>query len=205
MASKTYPELLELLHRRDHQLVAMYPYGSRVYETAMADSDSDYITVLHRMPNKHQIIDRDNCSFIIHDKLSLQHGIWAHEPYALECLFLPKDKVLKESNPWDFTLNLRVLRETFSQKASHSFVKAKKKIDVEKDIKRGKKSLFHSLRIITFGIQIATHGKIVNYQEANPYWWDIWTNPSTDWLDYQKAFRPIYNGLSTKFREVCPK
>lgn len=199
-----YEKLLEVLRKRDEHIVAMYPYGSHVYGTNVEGSDEDFITVLKYMPERHQLIERDDVSFVIHDQTSLQRGIWAHEPYALETYFLPPSRHLKHT-PWDFKLNLHALREAFSQKASHAFVKAKKKIDLEADYKRGKKSLFHSVRILTFGIQIATSGKITDYAAANDYWWDIYTNPSVKWADYQREFRPIYNGLCTKFREVAPK
>jgi hypothetical protein len=199
-----YQELLVALKKRDDQVVAMYPYGSKVYGTAVTGSDEDYITVLRYMPEKHEILDRDDFSFVIHNEQTFQRGLWAHECYALECFFLDPSLRLKD-RPWDFSLDKRVLRESISQKASHSFVKAKKKFEVEGDFKRGKKSLFHSLRILSFGHQVATEGKIINYQAANDWWWEIWTNPSLKWIDYQTIYRPIYNGLCTKFKEVCPK
>lgn len=199
-----YHQLLGLLRKRDAQVVAMYPYGSKVYGTAVEGSDEDYITVLKYMPEKHEILDREGYSFVIHDEQSFQRGLWAHESYALECFFLDPSLRLKDAL-WDFTLDKRALRESISQKASHSFVKAKKKFEVEGDFKRGKKSLFHSLRILTFGTQVAETGKIHNYQAANDMWWEIWTNPSNKWIDYQSVYRPIYNGLCTKFREACPK
>jgi len=199
-----YETLLKSLRKHDEQVVAIYPYGSRVYGTAVADSDEDFITVLKRMPERHEILDRDGFSFVLHDPTTFQRGIWAHEPYALECYFLDPSLKLKD-RVWDFKLEKRVIRESFSQKASHSFVKAKKKFEVEGDFKRGKKSLFHSLRIMTFGCQIAEHGKITDYQAANDWWWEMWTNPSNKWMDYQSTYRPIYNGLCTRFRELCPK
>lgn len=199
-----YNTLLDSLRKPDYQLEAMYPYGSRVYGTAVEGSDQDFITVLKNMPNRHEILDREGYSFILHDATTFQRGLWAHECYAIECFFLDSSQKLKDRE-WDFKVDKRVLRESFSQKASHSFVKAKKKIEVERDFKRGKKSLFHSLRILTFGIQVATTGEIQDYQAANDWWWEIYTNPSETWEDYLKIYRPVYNGLCTKFREVCPK
>lgn len=199
-----YNTLLDSLRKRDEQVVALYPYGSHVYGTAVAGSDEDFITVLKHIPDKHIILDRPPFSFVIHDALSFQRGLWAHEPYAIESYFLDRSLKLKDA-VWDFKLDKRALREAFSQKASHSFVKAKKKFEVEGDFKRGKKSLFHALRILTFGTQVATEGRITNYQAANDHWWEIWTNPSNKWIDYQSVYRPIYNGLCTQFREACPK
>ncbi|KAL9646506.1 hypothetical protein ABK040_006565 [Willaertia magna] len=64
-------------------------------------------------------------------------------------------------------------RKPISAKSNNSFVKAKKKIIVEKELKIGLKSLFHSLRILHFGIQIAKHGKIINFEEATELYKDI--------------------------------
>ena len=208
MTSNKYNLLLNVLRKPDNKVLAMYEYGSHVYGTNVDGSDEDFIVVLSHARETHELIERENKSFVIHDTTSLQRGIWAHEPYALETFFLPPKRRLKEVESlikWDFKLDLRVLRESFSQKASHSWVKAKKKIEVEADYKRGKKSLFHSLRILTFGMQIAQYGKVVDYSAANEFWWDIYTNPSVKYEDYLKQFRPIYNGLCTKFRELAPK
>lgn len=203
--SDKYTDLLAVLRKPDPKVLCMYTYGSHVYGTNVEGSDEDYIVVLSHARETHELIERDNKSFVIHDETSLQRGIWAHEPYALETYFLASKHRLKDTVKWDFKLETRVLRESFSQKASHSWVKAKKKIEVEADYKRGKKSLFHSLRILTFGLQLAEEGKITDFGAANEWWWDIYTNPSTKYEDYLKQFRPIYNGLCTKFREAAPK
>ena len=204
LVTQSLQTILTLLKKQDTQVLAVYPYGSHVYGTNLEDSDEDFIVVLKHNPNKHDILDVGSLSFVLHDQQSFQRGLWAHEAYALECYFLDPRRKIKDF-VWDFSLDKRALRESIAQKASHSFVKAKKKIEVEADFKRGKKSLFHSLRLLNFGTQVARDGKITNYTAANDWWWEIWTNPSTSWVDYQKVYRPIYNGLCTGFREVCTK
>lgn len=80
---------------------------------------------------------------------------------------------------------------------------------------RGKKSLFHSLRILMFGIQIAQFGKIVNYEEvcsdlmklirkANELWKEIDSDPSVEWDHYHQKYKKEFNRLKSKFREVAP-
>lgn len=203
--------IFHILGKKEERVLGLFRYGSFVYETNVDDSDQDFIVVLQSVRNPHNIIERNfkgqKYSFVPHTEISFQRGLWAHEPYALETFFLPKCHVVKPYvKTWDFSnVDKKILRHSFSQKASHSYVKAKKKLDVEKDIKRGKKSLFHSLRILTFGIQIAKYNTIVNYKEANDYWWDIWTSPETSWETIEKKYRPIYNKLCTNFREICPK
>lgn len=124
--SDKYSDLLTVLRKPDDKVLAMYTYGSHVYGTNVEGSDEDYIVVLSHVRETHDLVERDNKSFVIHDKTSLQRGIWAHEPYALETYFLPEKHRLKATIEWDFKLEKRVLRESFSQKASHAWVKAKK-------------------------------------------------------------------------------
>jgi predicted nucleotidyltransferase len=68
-----------------------------------------------------------------------------------------------------------------------------------------KKSLWHSFRIIYFGIQLATTGKIINYSEANYLYDDIVLNSSNDVEYYKQIFLKSHNELMTKFRLVAPK
>lgn len=201
-----YSDLLRVLRRTDDQIIGLYKYGSMVYGSNTETSDEDYILILKRGQSG-TILDYGNKSFVVHTPTSFQRGLWAHEPYALETFFLPADMVFKSGHIWDFgKIDLSVLRHSFSAKSSHSFVKAKKKIDVEKDFYRGKKSLFHSLRILDFGIQLAEHGKVQDFTSATErWWWDIYTDPSESWETYKVKYRPIHNGLLTRFREVSPK
>jgi hypothetical protein len=125
-----------------------------------------------------------------------------HKVHALEAYFLP-DGICR--GQFQLKINLKVLRNTLSEKASHSFVKAKKKIDKEKDFYVGWKSLFHSLRILNFGAQIAETGAINDYAAANHHWFDILHNPQYEWAYLEEKYKPIYNELATRFRKAAPK
>lgn len=203
--------LSNLFRKTEEKILGLFRYGSFVYGTNLDDSDRDYIIILSHVRNPHNIIEKEyegmKFSLVPHTEITFQRGLWAHEPYAMETFFLPGKDILKPyEKSWDLErVDKKVLRHSFAQKASHSYVKAKKKLEVEGDIKRGKKSLFHSLRILSFGIQLAKFDKIVDYSEANEFWWDIWTSPETGWSAMEKKYRPVYNKLSTNFREVCPK
>lgn len=181
----------------------IYAYGSRVYGTEHPDSDYDYIVVAD--------IDQDIIETLenvtIYSRAAFQKAIDEHEISVLECLFLPADKVLKRTLNFRFDLNLPQLRHSISKKASNSWVKCKKKLTVEKDFDAyaGKKSLWHSLRIISFGTQIALNGKIENYDAINRLYSDIVHNPSCDWVYYKKAYKPLYNQMMTEFRKLAPK
>lgn len=98
------------------------------------------------------------------------------------------------------------IRQRFSATASNSWAKAHKKMTVEKDldIYRGQKSLFHSLRILMFANQLCEYGWIVNFEEANDYWWKIYSKRLT-WDEYKAEYKPIYNELRSKLARLAPK
>lgn len=199
-----------MINLNSDDCVAMYLYGSRVYGTEQSDSDYDYVFI------SKSAIDTEmkqgyGSDYKIISPSKFQELIDEHNITALECLFLSNDNILKSpSNPWIFELNLKNLRHSISTKTSHSWVKAKKKMEspyewAEEEFHRGKKSLFHSFRILLYGIQIAEHGKIVDYSSANHIFEDIMTDPSKDWNHYYLKWKKVHNGLSTQFKVLAPK
>lgn len=130
-----------------------------------------------------------------------------HHITALECYFLPQIHTYHCDQTFDFKLNLQQLRKSISEKASHSWVKAKKKFEIEDDRKIyiGKKSLFHSMRIIDFGIQIARYGKIEYYNSGVDLWLRIKDIQSEKWKDYEAEFKPLFNEMMSEFRKWAPK
>ena len=184
----------------------IYQYGSRVYGCNSSCSDYDVIMVSEYYEGKAEL-DEDEISCTLYGITQFKEQLKKHEISALECLYLPEDKVLKSWINFDHKISLPALRKSISAKASNSFVKAKKKLTVKKDYDKyiGLKSLFHSLRIIMFGIQIATHGKIIDYTAANDYWSSILSEPQSDWEYLKAKYKPIHNQLMTEFRKLAPK
>lgn len=185
----------------------IYKYGSRVYGTHSKDSDHDFVVI-------HDDVDCEH-----HDKkfsinyLSLHSFLKKIDEYdimALECLFLDKSLMLKEMLNFDKDIpnpiDLGKLRTSISQKASHSWVKAKKKFEVENDLSAARKSLFHSFRIINFGIQIAKYGKIANYSSLKGMWFlDFKDLTTEEWLKKKGVFKISHNAAMTEFRKLAPK
>lgn len=197
-------DLLNKFNLSENKIIALFPYGSRVYGTAGINSDYDFIAILENNYKSNDADTVDNLTMHYYDAAVFKSQIQQHKISSLECIFLPNDKVLKY-HKFDFTLNLSTLRYSISEKASHSWVKSKKKFEVTKEFYIAKKSLFHSLRIIDFGIQIATHNKIINYSSVNSIWFDIYNNPSESWSDYKEKYQPYYNNQMTNFRKLAAK
>lgn len=197
-------EIEQLGYNLLDNIIGCYMYGSTVYGTDREDSDVDFIVVDRDQlqPEKKKTEGVVDLNFYSEEKF--KQMLEEHDIAALECMFLPSKfvSVNKIAMP---ELNLPKLRASISRTASNSFVKCKKKLIVEHDYYIGKKSLWHSLRILMFGIQIAQHGRIVDYSEANSLWPEIVLCDKNDWEHYKFKYKGLHNQLSTEFRKLAPK
>lgn len=187
------------------KILGIYQYGSRLYGTASEDSDWDFVVVVDGLVGDEYYKQHETEEFDIHlmtlkhyNKLLLEHNIM-----ALECYYqqYPIMKCQVE-----FQMSLPLLRKSISSVVNNSWVKARKKIEiVEEDSYIGIKSLFHALRIISFGISIAKENKI--YYSKAPVSLDlilhVYNQGSYELLN--TTYKPIFNKLMTEFRIVAPK
>lgn len=196
-----------------YNAAAVFPYGSAVYKNKKPE-DHDFII----------ISDKDNFqeSFILNEiKIEVTNYsnedfkrlLNNHEISILECIFINhKNKYLnegihKEIN--DFNIDKAKLRESISSKSSNSYVKAKKKITIEKDfdLKISLKSLWHSIRMIDFGIQIIENG-FIDPTQSNKLYDNILKDYlilNNDWDRINEKYKPIFNTTSSHFKKICPK
>lgn len=198
--------VIALAGYNDYEVFGLYKYGSRVYGCANEASDFDYILVVDKPVDKEEIGTSVNIN--VYSLVRFLEKLTLHDIDALECACLSKkDMLINRLSFNDLIIRKPILRRSVSEKASHSFVKAKKKLTIEKDFNPyiGKKSLFHSLRIINFGTQIAQHGRIIDYSSANNFWNEIVNNPINDWQYYKDKYQPVYNSMMTAFRKLAPK
>lgn len=193
-------------------ILNIYPYGSRVYGVADEQSDTDLILVSDFSHEQETQCSLCGTDLTIWTAAEFQRLLDAHEPSALECHFLPDEMAIR-SREFAFQLDLEKLRRAFSEKSSNSWVKAKKKIEVHGEWRIGLKSLFHSMRLLEFGIQIAREGRITDYGAANEYWRTIrnqqmglagFIRNFTSWYDYKEYWQPKYNKLRSDFRVAAP-
>ncbi len=214
-----YDVILKDFYLEDNEVVAVYPYGSRVYGTNRDDSDYDFIVVLKNVKVDSDRLDsRENTiSITIYSEETFKERINEHKIFALECLFCPKELVLKNKLDFSFKLNKSNLRHSISEKCSKDWNQAKKRFSDSQGINpvtgetyvrkiyEGKKSLFHCFRMIDFAIQIIEKGKIENYSSCNELWEELYTNPSEDWNHYKEKYYDPYNARIIEFRKLAPK
>lgn len=185
------------------QDVSLIPFGSRVYGTHRETSDYDFIGIIpdNRMKDTGTEYRMEKLNVHMFNGYHFKKNMLKHKIEALEAFFHSEFEI----NRFKFELDLVNLRHEISSKSSHSFVKAKKKIIVEKEYHLGWKSLFHSLRILNFGIQVAKNSKISDYSAANKYWEEINSDKCIDWDILKEKYQPVFNELASEFRKLAPK
>jgi predicted nucleotidyltransferase len=193
-------ELAKLIKVSETDIWNAYPYGSRVYGTANENSDHDFIVVLgHLRTGTNDIIFGNKVNVVLHDTSTFRNSLEKASPAALECWFLPEKLKLKEYyRPKDYKINKTKVKEYFLAKAANDF----KKFSKGSDFYIAKKTLFHSLRVLTFGISIVKNGTISDYSCANKYWEDIYTDPSILLDEYKIKWLPTYLELSDKLKTM---
>lgn len=181
----------------------IYVFGSRVYGTSTFGSDWDFIVVANTSVSNQEIKSGD---FNIHilTPQDFEKNLKNHHPGAIECYFTPNEFKLLEKDDFDFKLSIPSLRHSFSHVSSNSWVKAKKKIN-QGDYYIGVKSLFHSLRIPMFGIQIAKFGKIIDFSVANKLHDKLFSRNDWTWEELDSNFRELRNTILSDFRNSAHK
>ena len=208
MKMLSYKDLLsQLPDISDSDILAVYPYGSRVYGSSRAMSDYDFIIITKNLTQDTLTLN-NHIHATMYSYKDYINRLDDHEISILECMSLPREMMVKAIvHPQLDFIDVEKLRVSISTKSSNSLVKAKKKITLYDDRESkyiGLKSLFHSLRMIRFAIQLARFGKIVDFGECNELY-DQMLNEPLDWDYLLEKYKPIHNAWCTEFRVLSPK
>jgi hypothetical protein len=192
----------------NNNITHIYRYGSQVYGTNHANSDDDYVFITKEKIN----IPDDNISTFTLDEFV--EGVAKCNIACLESYFQNRTSgnILKHDFYLpDIEIDQEVLRRSISAIASNAWAKCKKKLTVEKDYNEyvALKSLFHSLRILDYGIQIATFGYIHAYDSMNFLYYDLFQmsklyKKAELWQKIDEKYKPLRNQKHSKFKLMCP-
>ena len=184
------------------RVLNIYLFGSRVYGNASNNSDWDVIMIAKTSSPETEIkTDKFNIHILTADRF--QDSLDQHNIRSIECVMAPDWAKLQEVHSFKFNLIQNRLRHSVSHMNSNSWVKAKKKIN-QGDYYIGVKSLWHSIRIVMYGIQIAKSGHIADWQCANDIWKELSSKKWT-WTELDERFRKINNSLLSEFRTLAIK
>lgn len=198
-------DIASVIELKEHRIENVYLYGSRVYGTNRIDSDYDIKVIAYSM-----MVDKEfhEGEYNIHVTTPdiFRDKLFQHDISALECINAPKFARIQIKKNYNFVFNVRKLKKMILSQAYTAWRKAEHRIN-NGDLIRGEKSLFHCFRILTFGMQLVKHRKIVDFSEANVYWEQI-SNLSEEkdynfeWEYYRSNFKPKYNKLHHCFRKA---
>lgn len=187
-------------------VLAIFPYGSRVYGTAGKNSDYDYIIVMKAAILSNGAFRNNAISSsdrqiqgVVYSRGGFIDAINNYEIGALECLSLPENMVVDKK--WPFKVSKWVTEDMVKSiivKASNSRHNADQQSkNGNKYI--GKKGMYQSLRILMFGLQLKEHGKIVDFTVGNELYDEIMRieDAEFDTRDYFDQF----SELLTEIRE----
>ena len=180
MRTITMAEILEVTKLHPLKVKNVYLFGSRVYGSAGIDSDYDLIVVANSMQEAAEIRSGD-LNIHIHTPDKFRKDLFDFDMHNLECLFAPDFARIQMKVPVvdaNFKIKPEQLKFKAMSQSYNSFHKAKLKF-LDEDFYTGGKSLYHSLRILMFAIQIlGINRRIYNFGEAN----DIWKKVQNDIL-----------------------
>lgn len=197
--------------------IARYPRGSVVYGTFEGGiSDYDWLVVvdnafasfLDKFPKGIYQDTKDNNDYEFITEHNFIQRLANNEIDMLECVFSrPETCDGKYKKVVDDYFDKWKLRQSISSICSNSWVKCKKKLTVEKDynLRIAQKSLWHSLRLYMFGIQIARNGMIVDWGQANGLWKQIRNADTPTWDYYKAEYQDMFNHLRSEFVKLCEK
>jgi len=156
------------------EVLAIYPYGSKVYGTDDEYSDSDFIIVmksgmLSDGSFKSNAISNSDRTIqgVLYSRGGFIDAINNYDISVMECLSLPKDKVIKDV--WGFKLpkiDSKAMGKSIISKASNSLHICRRQHKFEQyDL--AKRGLYHSLRVLDFGLQLKEYGSVIDLSSTN--------------------------------------
>ena len=179
----------------------IYLYGSRIYGTYEEGSDYDVLVVASSL-DRHREIKEDKYNIHIHTPDKFNDDLWKYRMVNMECIYAPSFAKLQERMDFSkFTPDKNKLKKYVLTQSHDSWMKGKMKLR-EGDIVRGTKSIFHSLRMLLFGLQILEHGEIIDFSEANYYWQEVSEGDHCEWEYFKDKFLPRKRDLEKIMREA---
>jgi predicted nucleotidyltransferase len=186
--------LLRLLKRPDVALLV--PVGSRVYGTARPDSDHDFLAVVES--GRDDLLYAPDVNVTVKARASFEQALRDHSMFAMEAHFAPT-RLVEGSFP--FKLDRRALWSAVEKKSAEDFAKAEKRYDEEPTAMA--KKLFHSVRVVDFGVQLCERGRLEDFMVSAPVWAAVSAQIGADWAELCAAVAPSREARLERLRGLC--
>lgn len=198
-------KIKDLVGLPEWKILNIYLYGSRVYGTSHYDSDFDFLVLANSLDRDREI-KNGRYNIHIHTPDKFQDDLWVYNMVNLECVFAPEFARVQETIEYRkaFGFDPIKFKRSILKQSHNSWMKSKMKFR-EMDIERATKSLFHSMRILLFGIQLLDEGEIFDFSEANYYWEEIRSVDEHRWNFFKEKFLPRKKDLEEMLMDMKPK
>lgn len=193
----TKEEIIKASGLHPSRVLNIYIFGSRVYLNVNKNSDWDIIIIAKTSsPETELVVGNLNIHILTVDRF--KNGLDQHNIRNIECIMSPDWAKLQELHDFNFNIDLIKLRHSISHSNSNSWVKSKKKL-LKGEYYIGIKSIWHSMRIAMFGIQLSKNKMINDWSCANNIWIELNSKKWT-WNELDLRFRNYNNELLHEFR-----
>lgn len=199
--------------KEKYNAFAIFSYGSAVYENKKP-ADYDFIVISDKDYFQESFIHNGiNLEISNYNQKEFFNLLNDHDISMIECIKIDHPKKYINNEITNLVKNFEIskdkLRIAISSKSSNSYVKAKKKLIVEEDfdINISLKSLWHSFRILDFGIQIVEKG-FIEPTSQNKLYDEILKDYlllGNNWESIHDKYKKEHNKLNSQFKLLCPK
>ncbi|ARF11285.1 putative nucleotidyltransferase [Klosneuvirus KNV1] len=211
-----------LQYKYHNQLVYCVIYGSLVYGTSHHDSDIDLIIVLKddypNIPNDTVSLHEEHIGHIDITYYSItlfNLDLKNSEVKAVESIFIPEQFIIIGNQKYfqqHFVCTPQSIRHTFGKVCRNAWNKGVKKLTRETEHhehNRGKKSLYHSIRLFHFALQLYENKRIdfntSEMKEINNFYFNIKDKKTSELVQDNKlidSLTQLYNQWDHKFKQI---
>lgn len=198
----TKEDLIKAIGIHPLKIRDIFLYGSQVYGSATERSDYDIVvTAGALLPHEERRLTVNGAKLNIHIYTPdvFADCLKKHDIMNLECVFAPEWARLQEKNTLSKEVNIKKLIAHNLTQSYASWMGGKMKIQ-DGNIEKGIKSVFHSLRMLMFAIQIAEYGKIVDFTAGNALYDEMMYCCEYEWVYFKEKYLPLKKELEEKLK-----
>jgi len=192
-------------------------FGSRVYGTDDRFSDHDFMILYKGSRNfgkslnkRAAQLNQRTINLHVYAAAQFQAALYSHEPIAVELWMLPSEFVLQGPHPdkicwWQIDHggagNFHKFHHAFTKNVQSTWKKAEKRFWIDR--RSSLKCVFHALRTLEFGVQIAKQGRITNWRRMNHVLAAVHQPPCVEWSQVGARFHGQLQELTQEFNQSC--
>jgi len=195
-------EIITLTGLHPSKIRNIYPFGSRVYGNFTLNSDLDCVVIACSM-NLNVEIHEGLYNIHITTPDAFKEQLDAHDIRNIECIYAPRNITIASQIDYlkDFRIYTPQLKKMIITQSAGAWTRARKRLE-QGNIIGGAKSLYHTFRILKFGLQLMEYRKIVDFTAGNDIWEEVKNFEGLEWQEYQDKWLEYKKTLQKQMRRA---